>query len=226
MQFRVEGNIPVDFRVWIGSAITGTLTSRKLQVDIQVTINDDEGVVRHVVAHPYHGVLLRRRGMLVEAEADGLNIIGKDDGDHDDQQRNSHEIKAYQFPQPAHNFIQGQRHVQGGQRNERQDIEREHLSTAYQQQTEDNRHQREHQVLAIPPAIDEVKERKHDAQDDDQRVIFNPDFPARLETSSDLAALCLSYQGVEHAQVRVRIPGQVPAIREQFVFQHRHQHEG
>src|SRR5438067_11805370 len=126
MQFSVESNVPVDFRVWVVSAITGTLTSRKLQVEIQVTINDDEGVVRHVVAHPYHRILLRRRWMLVEAEAGGLDIIGKDDSDHDDQQRGPHQIKTYQFAQPVQHRIEGQRHVQAGQRNEGQDIEREY----------------------------------------------------------------------------------------------------
>ena len=226
MQFRVESNVPVDFRVWVGSAITGTLTSRKLQVEIQVTINDDEGVVRHVVAHPYHRILLRRCWMLVEAEAGGLDIIGKDNCDHHDQQRGPHEIKTYQFAQPTQDGIESQRHVQSGQWNERQDIERKYLSSTYQQQPEDDCHQREHQVFAIPPAIDQVKEWKHDAQYDEHRVTINPDFPARLETPADLAALCLSYQGVEHAQVRVSIPGQVPGIGEQFVFQHRHQHEG
>src|SRR6266516_3496112 len=85
--------------------------------------------------------------------------------------------------------------------------------------------QREQQILAVPKTIKQVKEWGSKTANDKSCVVIEPGFPAINEAAANLTKLGLSHKGIQQAQMRVGIPGKVPAIGEQLVLQNCHEHK-
>src|SRR5579875_2056773 len=200
-------------------AIANPGALRNAQIHVEIAVYHNKGVVRHMVTYPYHGFVLRRCRMLVETETGLLEIVRQDDLQHAQKQNDAHRVETLQFAGPAQQRIQGYSGIDSGRCDQWNNVEREHLAATNEEQPEADRQQGQHQVLAVPPAIDEVKCRNSNADRNKEWIVGNPVNPACNEAAAFLTAFDLSNKGVQDAQVRLIIPGQVPGIREQFIFQ-------
>src|SRR5579885_2418769 len=220
---RVGGYVLVNIGVRVDFAAADA--ARRVQVGVEIAVDDDDIGCRHILANPGQRLCLRRGGVLREDDAGVHRVVRDDDGDHAEDQDGAHEVEARQSAEPAHDGVNGHRRVERDQGNHGNDVEREDDAAAQQQDPEAERHQREQQQFTIPPAEDEVENSRRRAEDDEEHIGLRP----RRQAADDVAALALAASklaeiGADHAQVRVRIARE-PAGGEQFALEDRHQHE-
>src|SRR5690349_15194087 len=140
-------------------------------------------------------------------------VVWNDRGDYRADQDHSHQPLACSFAEPVCKRVNGESSVDGGQRDQGDKVEREHDTTTQQQDPEADTEQSNHQLLAVPPADDQVEDEGNDTEDGERSIALEPVMPTGGEITLVLTSLYLIQQRLQHAQMLVMIPGEMPGIR-------------
>src|SRR5260370_39308506 len=88
---------------------------------------------------------------------------------------------------------------------------------------EPERRQQEEQMLVVPQSYEQVKGDRDEAHLHQQGVCICPFVPRIRELALYLTPLNLLNKGIEHAQVWMVVPGKMPTVLGQLVFQNGHE---